>query len=161
MDWNTFRKMNFENSTREDAVETKEIKSIEDLKMNNELPKELPKGYVLKKCEHCGQEFAVDEHYAKIKKYCGPNCRKEVEMKQKKEYSHNYYKKITMKKRQDKRLENKLANVEELSVVPVKAMNFFDVATMSIEIMRIAQSDKSNASKLSDIMNYIEKLLEK
>lgn len=158
MDWNTFRRMNFTNNTREDAVETKEIKSIEELKMDNVLPE----GYVIKKCEHCGQEFAVAEHYAKRTKYCGPKCRKEVGEKQKKEYAQKYYKNVTLKKRQDKRLAEKLATTEEAEKPEtVKSVDFYKVASVSLEIMRIVQSDKSNANKLAELMEFVEDLLKK
>lgn len=102
------------------------------------------------------------EHYAKRTKYCGPKCRKEVGEKQKKEYSQKYYKNVTLKKRQDKRLEKTTEEVEKpVETVEVKSVDFHKVASVSLEIMRIVQSDKSNANKLAELMEFVEDLLKK
>lgn len=172
MNWNSFKNMrNFPRQTEEDKI-------IEEINKMNETDKQEEKEQVMtnpnngakiviKKCAYCGKEFAVPERYAKRKKYCSKSCVKAVECEKQREYYYN----VLKSKRQNniaqhnaEKAAQKAAQVAPVAVetpaVEQKTTpDFFKVATASLEIMKIANDNTTDANKMARIMSIVEEIM--
>lgn len=167
MNWNSFKNMrNFPRQTEEDKI-------IEEINKMNETDKQEEKEQVMinpnngakiviKKCAHCGKDFAVPERYAKRKKYCSESCVKAVECEKQREYYYN----VLKSRRQDNIAKHNAEKAAQATpVAPVETpvekpkADFFKVATVSLEIMKIANDNTTDANKMARIMGVVEEIM--
>lgn len=167
MNWNSFKTMrNFPRQTEEDKI-------IEEINKMNETDKQEEKEQVMtnpnngakiviKKCAYCGKEFAVPENMAKRKKYCSKSCVKAKDRETQREYYYN----VLKGKRQDNIAKHNAEKAAQATPVaptttPVEQpkADFFKVATVSLEIMKIANDNTTDANKMARIMSIVEDIM--
>lgn len=169
MKWDAFR--NMRNFQRTEDMEDKIINEI-----NNQEEDKMEQSFtntnsgakiVIKKCAHCGKDFAVEERYAKRKKYCSKSCVKAVECKKQREYYYN----VLKGKRQDNIAQHNVEKATQvLSAAPVETPvapapveqttpDFFKIATVTLEIMKITNDNTTDANKMARIMGVVEELM--
>lgn len=172
MKWDAFR--NMRNFQRTEDMEDKIINEI-----NNQEEEKMEQSFtnpnsgakiIIKKCAHCGKDFAVEERYAKRKKYCSKSCLKAVEREKQRDYYYN----VLKGRRQDniaQRNAEKATQVLSAAPAPVPAPvetpvveqkttpDFFKIATVTLEIMKIANDNTTDANKMARIMGVVEELM--